>query len=78
MKLKDISAFNQYTGAKPPKHKSIDIGSYPKDFLLASPPVYPSFYRISIKYGLENENDKGFMYFSSPNQPITWETKTPW
>ena len=78
MKLKDISAFNQYTGAKPPKHKSIDIGSYPKDFLLASPPVYPSFYRISIKYGLENENDRGFMYFSSPNQPITWETKTPW
>ena len=55
-----------------------NIGSYSKEFLLASPPVYPNFYRISIKYGLENQKSKGFMYFSSPNQPIAWETKTPW
>ena len=78
MKLKDITSFNQYTRARPPKHQWIDIGSYPRDFLLTSPPVRPNFYRISIKYGLEGEKGRGFMYFSSPNQPIAWETKIPW
>ncbi|MEM9681449.1 MAG: hypothetical protein AAF901_14085, partial [Bacteroidota bacterium] len=78
MKLKDIQSFNQYVKARPPKHEWIDIGSYSDKFLLISPPVYPNFYRISIKYGLENEKTRGFMYFSSPNQPIEWETETPW
>jgi AraC-like DNA-binding protein len=76
--IKDISWFNTYVNAKPPKHQWIDLGAYTKDFLLASQPVRPNFYRISIKYGLENEKTKGFMYFSSPNQPIEWETETPW
>lgn len=77
-KLKGIKSFNHYVNLSSPKHKWIDIGSYPKDFLLASPPVYPDFYRISIKYGLEDEKSNGFMYFSSPNQPIEWETSSPW
>ncbi|MEO1050023.1 MAG: helix-turn-helix domain-containing protein, partial [Bacteroidota bacterium] len=73
-----ISSFNTYTNLRLPKSDLIDIGEYPDDFLLSSPPVYPNFYRISIKYGLENDREKGYMYFSSPNQPIKWETATPW
>ncbi len=61
-----------------PKDALIDIGQYSEDFLLKSPPVYPNFYRISIKYGLEDAKEKGFMYFSSPGQPIEWKTDTPW
>ena len=78
MKLDSIKSFNEYTNIRPPKNALIDIGEYPKGHLLASTPVYPNFYRISIKYGLENEREKGFMYFSSPNQPIEWKTDTPW
>lgn len=78
MKFENIKSFNTYTNLRSPKHDSLDIGEYPKDFLLSSPPVYPDFYRISIKYGLEHEKEKGFMYFSSPNQPIEWQTETPW
>ncbi|WP_299361956.1 AraC family transcriptional regulator [Winogradskyella sp.] len=78
LKLKNIKSFNQYVNAQPPKHNWIDIGFYPEYFLLSSSTVCPNFYRISIKYGLENEKSKGFMYFSSPNQPITWETEVPW
>ena len=78
MKFEDISSFNAYTGIRSPKNELIDIGEYPTDFLLSSPPVYPNFYRISIKYGLENDREKGYMYFSSPNQPIEWQTDVPW
>ncbi|MEO1055271.1 MAG: hypothetical protein AAFX87_31890 [Bacteroidota bacterium] len=78
MKFDSISSFNTYTNLRLPKSDLIDIGEYPNDFLLSSPPVYPNFYRISIKYGLENDKEKGYMYFSSPNQPIKWETATPW
>lgn len=78
MKFDSIKSFNKYTNIRFPKHNLIDIGEYPADFLLSSPPVYPNFYRISIKYGLEDDREKGFMYFSSPNQPIKWKTDTPW
>ncbi len=78
MKFDTIRAFNAYTNMRPPKHDRLDIGEYSQDFLLASAPVYPNFYRISIKYGLEDAKEKGFMYFSSPNQPIEWRTDTPW
>lgn len=78
MRFENIKEFNTYTNLRLPKHDFIDIGEYPSDFLLSSPPVYPNFYRISIKYGLENDKEKGFMYFSSPNQPIEWKTDTPW
>jgi len=78
MKLDTITAFNDYTNVRAPKHELLDIGAYPTDFLLSSGPVYPNFYRISIKYGLENDKEKGFMYFSSPNQPIEWKTDVPW
>lgn len=78
MKFESIASFNAYTNLRPPKSDFIDIGAYPTDFLLSSPPVYPGFYRISIKYGLENDREKGYMYFSSPNQPIEWSTDTPW
>ncbi len=78
MKFDDIASFNEYTNARKPRHRFIDIGTYPQDFLLSSPAVYPNFYRISIKYGLENDKKKGYMYFSSPNQPIEWKTDTPW
>lgn len=56
----------------------IDIGAYHDDFLLSSPPVYPNFYRISLKYGLESNKEEGYMYFSSPNRPIEWNTPVPW
>lgn len=78
MRFDTIKAFNEYTNIRSPKDDLIDIGEYPQDFLLSSPPVYPNFYRVSIKYGLEDEKEKGFMYFSSPNQPIEWSTETPW
>ncbi|MEM9391614.1 MAG: helix-turn-helix domain-containing protein [Bacteroidota bacterium] len=78
MKLQSIASFNEYTNARKPAHPFVDVGEYPKDFLLSSPPVYPNFYRISIKYGLENDSEKGFMYFSSPNQAIEWSTDVPW
>ena len=78
MKFNSIASFNKYTKIRPPKNEFIDIGEYPKGHLLSSPPVYPNFYRISIKYGLEHEEEKGFMYFSSPNQPIEWQTDKPW
>lgn len=78
MRFESIEKFNTYTHARDPKHELLDIGQYPEDFLLSSPAVYPNFYRISIKYGLENDKDKGYMYFSSPNQPIEWKTDTPW
>jgi len=78
MKFDSIDSFNAYTQIRPSKSKFIDIGAYPADFLLSSPPVYPNFYRISIKYGLEQDKQKGYMYFSSPNQPIEWQTDTPW
>lgn len=78
MKFKDIKSFNNYTQVREPKHELIDIGEYPSDFLQSSPSVYPDFYRISIKYGLEDEKEKGFMYFSSPNEEIHWKTDTPW
>ncbi|WP_265131027.1 helix-turn-helix domain-containing protein [Chryseobacterium oranimense] len=77
MKIQDIRSFNQYVKADPPKHEWIDIGSYPETFILATPAVYPNFYRISIKFGLEGEGNKSLMFFSSPNQPIAWETRTP-
>ena len=73
-----IAAFSDYTGTEKPKHDWIDIGEYPTSFLLSSPPVRPSFYRISIKTGLEQDKAAAFMYFSSPNQPIVWETDIPW
>jgi len=76
--FKEISDFNAYTGLPAPRHALIDIGQYPEDFLLSSGPVYPGFYRISLKYGLEEEREKGFMYFSSPDKPITWDTPLPW
>ena len=78
MRFDSIKSFNTYTNARLPKHALIDIGEYPKDFLKSSSPVRPNFYRVSIKYGLENDKTQGFMYFSSPNQPIEWETTTPW
>ncbi len=78
MRFNTLRSFNQYTNTKPPRHELIEIGEYSKDFLLSSPKVYPNFYRISIKYGLEKNDDKGYMYFSSPNQAIEWHTNTPW
>jgi AraC-like DNA-binding protein len=78
MRFETIHSFNEYTHVPAPKHDFIDIREYPKDFLPYSPPVYPNFYRISIKYGLEDDREKGFMYFSSPNQPIEWEAPEPW
>ncbi|MEM8569066.1 MAG: helix-turn-helix domain-containing protein [Bacteroidota bacterium] len=78
MKFKSIASFNEYTNVRKPAHGFIDVGGYPKDFLSSSPPVYLNFYRISIKYGLENDKEKGFMYFSSPNQAIEWSTDVPW
>lgn len=78
MKFDSIQSFNEYTQTRPPKHQFIDIGAYPEHFLLSSPPVYPRFYRISIKYGFENDKKRGYMYFSSPNQPIEWRTESPW
>ncbi len=78
MKIDSIKLFNEYTYNRPPKHDFIDIGEYPDNFRWSSPPVYPNFYRISIKYGLENDKTKGFMYFSSPNQAIEWKTYSPW
>ena len=78
MKFNTIASFNKYTKIRAPKNNLIDIGEYSDNFRLSSSPIYPNFYRISIKYGLENEKEKGFMYFSSPNQPIEWETDTPW
>ena len=78
MKFDSISSFNEYTRTKAPKHDFIDIGSYSDGFLLSSPPIFPNFYRISIKYGLEEDKEKSYMYFSSPNQPIEWSTPTPW
>ena len=78
MRFENIKSFNKYTNTRLPKHDFIDIGEYHKDFLLSSTPVYPNFYRISIKYGLEEDKEKGFMYFSSPNQPIEWKTEIPW
>lgn len=78
MKFESIKSFNTYTNIRPPKIDLIDVGEYTKDFRLSSPPVLPGFYRISIKYGLENDRERGFMYFSSPNQPIEWNTEIPW
>ena len=78
MKFEDIKSFNEYTNMRPPRHEMIDIGAYSQDFLLSSPPVYPQFYRVSIKYGLENDKTKGYMYFSSPDHPIEWDTPVPW
>lgn len=78
MKFETIKSFNEYTNIRLPKHEMIDIGAYGNDFLLSSPPVRPQFYRISIKYGLENDKENGYMYFSSPNRPIEWNTPTPW
>ncbi|MEM9548569.1 MAG: helix-turn-helix domain-containing protein [Bacteroidota bacterium] len=78
MRFESIKSFNLYTKNRSPKCDVLDIGEYPANFLLSSKPVYPNFYRISIKYGLEDDKTKGFMYFSSPNQPIEWQTETPW
>jgi AraC-like DNA-binding protein len=78
MKFETIQSFNEYTHVRAPKHDFIDIGEYPQNFLLSSAPVYPNFYRISIKYGLEDDKERGFMYFSSPNQAIQWKTDIPW
>lgn len=78
MIIESIESFNKYTNNTQPKSNVLDIGEYPDSFLLSSKPVYLNFYRISIKYGLEDDKTKGFMYFSSPNQPIEWETDTPW
>lgn len=78
VKFNNLESFNRYTNVQPPRHELIEIGAYPNDFRLSSPKVYPNFYRISIKYGLEKDNDKGYMYFSSPNQAIEWHTDTPW
>ncbi len=78
MTFKSIPSFNHYVHAQPPRHDWIDIGAYPEGFRLSSPKVYPNFYRISIKYGFEDGNSKGFMYFSSPNNPLQWETEKPW
>lgn len=78
MRFDSIQSFNEYTNTRSPKHDLIDIGEYSEGFLLSSPPVCTNFYRISIKYGLEEDREKGFMYFSSPNQPIEWKTDTPW
>jgi len=78
MKFENINSFNEYTNMRPSRHDMIDIGAYSQDFLLSSPPVYPQFYRVSIKYGLENDRTKGYMYFSSPDHPIEWDTPVPW
>ena len=78
MRFENIKSFNKYTNIRLPKHDFIDIGEYPENFLRSSTPVFPNFYRISFKYGLEEDKEKGFMYFSSPNQPIEWKTETPW
>lgn len=78
MRFNNLNSFNEYTNVRPPKNEFIDIGSYPTNFLSSSPPVYPNFYRISIKYGLENDKERGYMYFSSPNQAIEWNAVTPW
>ncbi|GEJ44410.1 hypothetical protein CRS_10180 [Chryseobacterium sp. ON_d1] len=76
-KFHDIKSFNQYVKAKLPKHNWIDIGFYPDRFILATPPVCPNFYRISIKFELNGEGDKSLMFFSSPNQPIQWNVEKP-
>jgi len=78
MKFKSIRSFNAYLRVNPPRHNFIDVGTYPENILMSSPPVYPNFYRISIKYGLEDDAEKGYMYFSSPNQPIEWQATVPW
>lgn len=78
MWFENIKSFNKYTNIRLPKNDLIDIGEYPSNLRLSSPSVRPNFYRISIKYGLENDKEKGFMYFSSPNQPIEWHTNIPW
>ena len=73
-----IEAFNQYLQVEPPRHQLIDVGQYTPQTRLASPPVYPQFYRISLKYGLETGTDAGYMYFSSPGKPLEWATDKPW
>ncbi len=78
MKFESIKSFNNYTNSRITKSDLIDIGKYPSNFLSSSKPVYPNFYRVSIKYGLEENKTNGFMYFSSPNQPIEWQTDKPW
>jgi AraC-like DNA-binding protein len=76
-KIQGIKSFNQYVKAEMPKHDWIDIGFYPDSFILTSPPVCPNFYRISIKFELEDEDGRSLMFFSSPNQPIEWDVKKP-
>ncbi|UWX61813.1 helix-turn-helix domain-containing protein [Chryseobacterium oranimense] len=76
-KIHGIKSFNQYVKAEMPKHDWIDIGFYPDSFILASPPVYPDFYRISIKLELEGEDGRSLMFFSSPNQPVEWDVEKP-
>ncbi|MEM9143428.1 MAG: hypothetical protein AAGA86_10605, partial [Bacteroidota bacterium] len=78
MRFNSIASFNEYLRVAAPKHPFVDVGEYPKSMLMTSGPVHPNFYRVSLKYGLEHEKGKGYMYFSSPNQPIQWKAQTPW
>lgn len=89
MKLNTISKFNQYLRVSPAKNEGIDVGKYEgnPNLRLKSDLVYPNFYRISLKYDLDNfldtivkpeDSHKGFMYFSSPQQAISWETDKSW
>lgn len=77
MNLESIEAFNKYVRLNSSKHTEIDLGSYPENYLLQSSPVYPGFYRVSLKHGLEKDRDKAYMYFSAPNQAIEWNTEVP-
>lgn len=89
MKFNSVAKFNKYVGLMPAKSEKIDVGKYEEhtNLRLQSDAIYPNFYRISLKYDLNNFLDtivkpedahKGFMYFSGPQQMLSWETDKPW
>jgi len=89
MQFKTIRKLNEYIGVKPAKNEKIDVGKYEENsnLRLKSEVIYPKFYRVSLKYDLNNfldtivkpeESHKGFMYFSGIEQALSWETDKPW
>ncbi|PWJ44443.1 helix-turn-helix domain-containing protein [Sediminitomix flava] len=84
--FKTIQNYNEYAGLIPNKNTVIDVGRYQdsEQLRLTSPPVYLDFYRISLKHNFSNpsqfgaqpeEENQGFMYFTSPNQVLEWDTE---
>jgi len=79
MQIDTISKFNHYLGVMPAKNNNIDLGNYEENsnLRLKSGLIYPNFYRISLKYDLNNfldtivkaeECHKGFI--QAPNKPF--------